>query len=34
MPPVQHMVPYNVIVEKPVEIEVERIVYLNVDRAV
>jgi hypothetical protein len=34
MPAVQHFIPQNFYIEKPVEVECEKIVYLNVDRAV
>jgi hypothetical protein len=34
MPPEQHFITQELYIEKPVEVECERIVYLNVDRAV
>jgi hypothetical protein len=34
MPAVQHFIPQTLYVDRPVEIDRERIVYLNVDRAV
>lgn len=34
LPPIETLVPHNIIIEKPVEVECERIVYINVDRPV